>query len=171
MGQIKNIKLHIVTDIKYKTNKKNNMAYRHRVKAPLHQARVFLPQWFVKVFRPNSSIPQEDRIQLHVPTDMGKVDIRNYLQQIYNIPVEKVHTEIRRGWYEKIQCGNEVIFKKRADYKVAYVFLREGHTFKYPDVFPPLFTKEMEELDMSQGPEKEEEPPQKDYSKGWLGLD
>ena len=74
------------------SNNNNNMAYRHRVKAPIHQARVFLPQWFVKVVRPNSSIPQEDRIQLHVPTDMGKVDIRNYLQQIYNIPVEKVRT-------------------------------------------------------------------------------
>merc|ERR1712212_383620 len=148
MGQIKNIKLHIVTDIKLAgTNKHtHSMAYRHRVRAPLHQARVFMPQWFMKVVRPKNPDREEgDRIRFHVPIDMGKMDIRNYLEKIYNIPVEKVHTEIRRGKMTRTQVGVDMIFKKSADIKIAYVFLKEPHTFHYPEVFSPQSLLEAEQ--------------------------
>merc|ERR1740124_1222072 len=123
------------------------MAYRHRVRNPIHQARIFLPNWFVKVVRPGKElIGDDDVVQLHVPLDMGKIDIKHYLENIYEIPVAKVHTRIQRGkWKEKVY-GNDIIYKKTADYKVAYVFLKEG-TFKFPDMFPDITANEVDDDD------------------------
>ena len=44
------------------------MAYRNRVRNPRLQARIFLPNWFIKVVRPGNEQPS-DTVQLHVPLE------------------------------------------------------------------------------------------------------
>lgn len=131
------------------------MAYRNRVKTPLLQARIFLPQWYVKVVHPGKPIA-DDVVQLHVSLDMGKIDIRNYLEKIYGIPVDKVHTRIQPGKWKNEIYGNDLIHKKNDDYKVAYVYLREG-TFKFPQLFPEISTEEVEEEEEVKAPATIEE--------------
>lgn len=111
------------------------MAYRNRVRNPILQARIFLPKWFVKVVRPGRELP-DDTVQLHVPLDMSKIDIKNYMEKIYNIPVAKVNTRIQAGKVKTKVYRNDAIQYKTPDIKVAYVILKEG-SFKFPDVFPP----------------------------------
>ncbi|XP_057313183.1 39S ribosomal protein L23, mitochondrial-like [Hydractinia symbiolongicarpus] len=119
------------------------MAFRNRVRNPRLQARIFLPRWFVKVVRPGKDIP-DDTVQLHVPLDMSKIDIKNYMEKIYSVPVAKVHTRIQSGKVKQFVYGNDVVIKKTPDIKIAYVMLREG-TFKFPDMFPDLSPVESED--------------------------
>lgn len=111
------------------------MAYRNRIRNPVLQARIFLPKWFVKVVRPGRELP-DDTVQLHVPLDMSKIDIKNYMEKIYNIPVAKVNTRIQTGKVKTKVYRNDAIQYKSPDVKVAYVILKEG-SFKFPDLFPP----------------------------------
>ena len=112
-----------------------NMAYRHVVRNPKLQARIFLPNWFVKIVRPGREQP-DDTVQMHVPCDMGKIDIKNYMEAIYGIKVAKVHTRIQAGKVKSYTDRyNRILTRKTPDYKVAYVMLAEG-TFKFPQMFP-----------------------------------
>lgn len=110
------------------------MAYRHVVKKPQLQARIFLCNWYMKIVRPGREIP-ENTVQFHVPMDMSKLDIKNYLQSIYNVDVYKVNTRIQHGKTKSIVKNDKLVKKKLPDYKVAYVVLASG-TFKFPDLFP-----------------------------------
>uniref|UniRef100_A0A8D2QJJ5 Large ribosomal subunit protein uL23m n=1 Tax=Zonotrichia albicollis TaxID=44394 RepID=A0A8D2QJJ5_ZONAL len=52
---------------------------------------------------------------------MTKLDIRNYLERIYNVPVAAVRTRIQYGANNKRNHRNQRV--KKPDYKVAYVQL------------------------------------------------
>ncbi|CAH3014933.1 unnamed protein product [Porites evermanni] len=110
------------------------MAYRHVVKKPTLQARIFLCNWYMKIVRPGRELP-DNTVQFHVPMDMSKLDIRNYLQGIYKVDVYKVNTRIQHGKTKTIIKNDKLVKKKLPDYKVAYVTLASG-TFKFPDLFP-----------------------------------
>ena len=74
---------------------------------------------------------------------------------------------------KRIQCGTDMIFKKASDFKIAYVFLQEGHTFRYPEVFSRQSLIEMEEDPRigDGGGVGEEQPQPPNYANDWLGLD
>uniref|UniRef100_G3UPC9 Large ribosomal subunit protein uL23m n=1 Tax=Meleagris gallopavo TaxID=9103 RepID=G3UPC9_MELGA len=60
------------------------------------QLRIFRPNFFMLAVRPG--VPQpEDTVQFRVSMEMTKVDIRNYLEKIYNVPVAAVRTRIQYG--------------------------------------------------------------------------
>ncbi|XP_063492192.1 large ribosomal subunit protein uL23m isoform X6 [Symphalangus syndactylus] len=65
---------------------------------------------------------------------MTRVDLRNYLESIYNVPVAAVRTRVQHGSNKKRDHRNVRI--KKPDYKVAYVQLAHGQTFTFPDLFP-----------------------------------
>uniref|UniRef100_A0A8B9Z4F1 Large ribosomal subunit protein uL23m n=1 Tax=Buteo japonicus TaxID=224669 RepID=A0A8B9Z4F1_9AVES len=65
---------------------------------------------------------------------MTKVDIKNYLEKIYNVPVAAVRTRIQYGANNKRNHKNQRV--KKPDYKVAYVQLGQGQTFEFPNLFP-----------------------------------
>uniref|UniRef100_A0A8C3P5P2 Large ribosomal subunit protein uL23m n=1 Tax=Cyanoderma ruficeps TaxID=181631 RepID=A0A8C3P5P2_9PASS len=92
------------------------------------QLRIFRPNFFMLAVRPG--VPQpEDTVQFRVSMEMTKVDIRNYLERIYNVPVAAVRTRIQYGANNKRNHRNQRV--KKPDYKVAYVqlgfFLRRWH--------------------------------------------
>ncbi|XP_077609875.1 large ribosomal subunit protein uL23m isoform X3 [Crocuta crocuta] len=53
--------------------------------------------------------------------EMTRVDLRNYLERIYNVPVAAVRTRVQHGSNRKRDYRN--VRMKKPDYKVAYVQL------------------------------------------------
>ncbi|NXG77547.1 RM23 protein, partial [Baryphthengus martii] len=97
------------------------------------QLRIFRPNFFMLAVRPG--VPQpEDTVQFRVSMEMTKVDIKNYLEKIYNVPVAAVRTRIQYGANNKRNHKNQRV--KKPDYKVAYVQLGQGQTFRFPNLFP-----------------------------------
>jgi large subunit ribosomal protein L23 len=86
------------------------------------QARICLPNWYVKVVRPGKELP-ENEVMLHVPLKMTKLDVRNYLQSIYNVEVAKVNTRIQLGKTKTVLKRGQPKKMKLPDVKVAYVTL------------------------------------------------
>lgn len=69
---------------------------------------------------------------------MTNWDIRNYLEKIYKVQVGAVNSVIRAGALKKTQDG----IAKWEDYRIAYVTLPMGQTFKWPRLFPEEKSKE-----------------------------
>ncbi|KAI9523582.1 hypothetical protein NQZ68_026524 [Dissostichus eleginoides] len=84
------------------------------------QLRIFRPNWFLTLVRPGKEQPP-DTVQFRTPMEMTKYDIKNYLENIYNVPVGAVRTRIQFGSNKKRNHRNQKI--KQPDYKVAYVQL------------------------------------------------
>ncbi|XP_032214686.1 39S ribosomal protein L23, mitochondrial [Mustela erminea] len=97
------------------------------------QLRVFRTNFFIRLVRPGTAQP-EDTVQFRIPMEMTRVDLRNYLERIYNVPVAAVRTRVQHGSNRKRDHRNVRV--KRPDYKVAYVQLAHGQTFTFPDLFP-----------------------------------
>ncbi|XP_073203348.1 large ribosomal subunit protein uL23m isoform X2 [Lepidochelys kempii] len=84
------------------------------------QLRIFRPNFFMTLVRPG--VPQpEDTVQFRVSMQMTRVDVKNYLEKIYNVPVSVVRTRIQYGANNKRNHKNQKV--KKPDYKVAYVQL------------------------------------------------
>ncbi|KAG0719962.1 39S ribosomal protein L23, mitochondrial [Chionoecetes opilio] len=84
------------------------------------QLRVFLPNFVMKLVKPRDPQPA-NVVQFQVSVEMTKFDIKNYLEKIYNIPVENIVTHVRMGKFSRSKIGKYVI--KDDDYKVVYVTL------------------------------------------------
>ncbi|XP_022363105.1 39S ribosomal protein L23, mitochondrial isoform X1 [Enhydra lutris kenyoni] len=115
------------------------------------QLRVFRTNFFIRLVRPGTAQP-EDTVQFRIPMEMTRVDLRNYLERIYNVPVATVRTRVQHGSNRKRDHRNVRV--KSPDYKVAYVqlirmpscmrfcpsgnsaALAHGQTFTFPDLFP-----------------------------------
>ncbi|XP_034869656.1 39S ribosomal protein L23, mitochondrial [Mirounga leonina] len=97
------------------------------------QLRVFRTNFFIRLVRPGSVQP-DDTVQFRIPMEMTRVDLRNYLERIYNVPVAAVRTRVQHGSNRKRDYRN--VRMKKPDYKVAYVQLAHGQTFTFPDLFP-----------------------------------
>lgn len=66
-------------------------------------------------------IEENKQLELKVPLDMNKFEIREYLEKIYGIKVAKVNTLIRLGKTRRFQDKN--FTRKDKDWKKAYVTL------------------------------------------------
>ncbi|XP_068800914.1 large ribosomal subunit protein uL23m [Struthio camelus] len=97
------------------------------------QLRLFRPDFFMAAVRPGVAQPA-DTAQFRVSMEMTKVDIKNYLEKIYNVPVAAVRTRIQYGAHNRRNHKNQRV--KKPDYKVAYVQLGQGQTFQFPNLFP-----------------------------------
>ncbi|KAM9763819.1 large ribosomal subunit protein uL23m [Dama dama] len=97
------------------------------------QLRVFRTNFFIQLVRPGTAQP-EDTVQFRIPMEMTRVDLKNYLERIYSVPVAAVRTRVQHGSNRRRDHRNVRI--KQPDYKVAYVQLAHGQTFTFPDLFP-----------------------------------
>lgn len=97
------------------------------------QLRVFLPNFFMKLVKPE--VPQPPNVvNFIVSTEMSKFDIKNYLEKIYKVPVDSVVTYNKMGKTKRSTVGGYIV--KDDDYKLAFVTLPKGETFEFPDLFP-----------------------------------
>ncbi|XP_034071771.1 39S ribosomal protein L23, mitochondrial [Gymnodraco acuticeps] len=150
-----------------------------RVLYPLYQLgnpqlRIFRPNWFLTLVRPGKEQPP-DTVQFRTPMEMTKYDIKNYLENIYNVPVGAVRTRIQFGSNKKRNHLNQKI--KQPDYKVAYVQLAQGQTFSFPDVFPEKdktpeegSMEEMEQKFMEDEKQRQKLDPRRGGVTEWFGL-
>ncbi|XP_035557810.1 large ribosomal subunit protein uL23m isoform X5 [Canis lupus baileyi] len=60
------------------------------------QLRIFRTNFFIQLVRPGTAQP-EDTVQFRIPMEMTRVDLRNYLERIYNVPVAAVRTRVQHG--------------------------------------------------------------------------
>ncbi|XP_066232315.1 large ribosomal subunit protein uL23m isoform X1 [Saccopteryx leptura] len=97
------------------------------------QLRIFRTNFFIQLVRPGTAQP-EDTVQFRIPMEMTRVDLKNYLERIYSVPVAAVRTRVQHGSNRKRDSRNVRV--KKPDYKVAYVQLAHGQTFTFPDLFP-----------------------------------
>ncbi|XP_028408407.1 39S ribosomal protein L23, mitochondrial-like [Dendronephthya gigantea] len=110
------------------------MAYKHVVRNPRLQARIFLPEWFMKVVRPTKAVPDNLAI-FHVPMEMSRFDVKNYLESIYKINVAKVNIRIQTGKAQRVMMKNGAVkLQQHPDVKIAYVTMTDTK-FTFPDMF------------------------------------
>lgn len=95
----------------------------------------------MKLIKPE--VPQPPNVvQFVVSMEMSKFDVKNYLEKIYNVPVDNVVTHVRMGKLRRSRVGGYVV--KDDDYKVVYVSLPKGEKFEFPDLFPEEKEKELD---------------------------
>ncbi|XP_054707326.1 probable 39S ribosomal protein L23, mitochondrial [Uloborus diversus] len=96
------------------------------------QLRIFLPNFWMKLVKPPKNVPA-NQVHFIVPFEMTAVDVKNYLEKIYAVPVAQVRTQLYTGDIKK-NFKNYLI--KEEDYKMAFVTLPEEVKFEFPDLFP-----------------------------------
>ncbi|XP_070283201.1 large ribosomal subunit protein uL23m isoform X1 [Myotis yumanensis] len=137
------------------------------------QLRVFRTNFFIQLVRPGTAQP-EDTVQFRIPMEMTRVDLRNYLERIYSVPVAAVRTRVQHGSNRKRDHRNVRV--KKPDHKVAYVQLAHGQTFTFPDLFPekPSPKDGSTEDDLQAVMEEQRQRQRQDPRRGgvpqWFGL-
>jgi len=94
-------------------------------------------------FIQNTTAKPKNRIEFIVHDGMSKIDVKNYLEKIYNVPVVSVDMRIVQGATRNAR--NKQYIVKDDDYKMAYVTLPKDYKFEWPDLFPAdKLAKELE---------------------------
>ncbi|XP_060014197.1 large ribosomal subunit protein uL23m isoform X2 [Lagenorhynchus albirostris] len=106
---------------------------------------------------------------------MTRVDLRSYLERIYNVPVAAVRTRVQHGSNRRRDYRNVRI--KKPDYKVAHVQLAHGQTFTFPDLFPEKkraegssVTEDLQDQVLEDQRRRQSCDPRLGGVPGWFGL-
>lgn len=84
------------------------------------QLRVFMTDFWMKLVRPQTTpTPPNNVVTFHCSMEMTNHDVKNYLTNIYKIPVVDVRTEVRIG--EFVRDPVKAYIKKKDDFKLALV--------------------------------------------------
>lgn len=84
------------------------------------QLRIFLPDFWMKLVRPEQNQPK-NVVLFHCSMEMTRHDVKNYLRDIYKVPVVEVRTRIELGEFK--QNFYKKYIQKKDDIKYAYVTL------------------------------------------------
>ncbi|KAK9509614.1 hypothetical protein O3M35_006884 [Rhynocoris fuscipes] len=107
------------------------------------QLRIFLPNFWMKLVRPLYKQPS-NIVQFITPTQMTDYDIKNYLEKIYKVEVAEIRSQIEEGTLKRQRIRGYVI--KDNDFRRAFVKLKDGETFEFPDICKEKADKEDEEF-------------------------
>jgi len=86
----------------------------------------------MKILRPEISMPK-NQVLFECNMQMNEHDVKNYLEQIYDVPVHHVRLTLHKG-EQRFHATAITDYGRHPDYKLAYVTLRNGETFEYPPV-------------------------------------
>ncbi|CAK8683383.1 unnamed protein product [Clavelina lepadiformis] len=130
------------------------------VKFPLHyegapQRRLFIPEWYITLAKPKEKMPK-NYVRFHVPADMTKYDMKEYLDKIYNTkvlnvrlsPVNYVRYKEPLPWRIKKMSEDAPTpyqWKFIEPWKIAHIFLADEQEFEFPN---PLKNEDDEENEM-----------------------
>jgi len=100
------------------------------------QLRVFLPNFWMKLVKPTvvfgkAAVP-ENKVQFIVSPAMTRIDVKNYLEKIYNVPVLNVKTVNQLGKTRQNAYGAYIV--KDDDQKIAFVTLPPDYKFEWPEL-------------------------------------
>ena len=98
-----------------------------------------MPNIRMVVSNPAVRSPNENvkKFEVKVACNMGKIDIRNFLESVYDIRVLKVNTMVYNGKWKRSRFGT---FYKKPDFKKAIVTYAETNENMLPS--PSSFTEE-----------------------------
>lgn len=85
----------------------------------------------MKLVKPQHNQPK-NVVEFHVSMEMTRMDIKNYLEKIYDVHPVYVNTRIALG---KTYMPEKFVVKED-DIKIAYVVLPKDQSFKFPDIVP-----------------------------------
>jgi len=111
-----------------------------KVSFPLHyegapQRRLYMPEWYVKMVKPDEPMPK-NYVQFHIPNDMTKYDLKEYLDEIYNVKVLNIKLEVvgyqKYQWRQPWKPGG-FEWKFMDPYHIAHCYLPRGEKFEFPD--------------------------------------
>ncbi|XP_063971098.1 large ribosomal subunit protein uL23m-like [Lytechinus pictus] len=134
------------------------------------QNRVFFTDFCMKLVK-NKKPQPPNVVTFECDIQMTKFDIKNYLENVYKVPVARVNTSVIYVPFKRNHRNERV--KLREDYKLAYVTLAEGQTFEFPELFPDTEEKKNEEM-AEELKEKEKNAAKQFAARGgvpsWFGL-
>lgn len=127
------------------------------------QRRLFFPDWYLTLVKPRPEMPS-NYVRFHVPADMTKYDMKEYLEKVYDVPVMSVRLSIVNYMRYKSPLITKASREGRPRYewkflepwKIAHVFLGEGKTFEYPDVFKVIDDEILGEEELGKSNDMEE---------------
>eukprot|EP00471_Norrisiella_sphaerica_P000061 CAMPEP_0184481646 /NCGR_PEP_ID=MMETSP0113_2-20130426/3201_1 /TAXON_ID=91329 /ORGANISM="Norrisiella sphaerica, Strain BC52" /LENGTH=101 /DNA_ID=CAMNT_0026860887 /DNA_START=20 /DNA_END=325 /DNA_ORIENTATION=- len=92
------------------------------------------PNAIYKIVRPGKKLAPNE-VLFHVPIWHNKVQIKNYLEELYNVEIERVDTTVMLGKTKSVQTKRmrTKFMIKKPDVKKAYVTLK-NQTFSYPSL-------------------------------------
>ena len=97
------------------------------------QLRIFLPNFWLKLIKPEHNQPK-NVVEFQCSMEMTQLDVKNYLEKIYNVHPVHVRTRIALG--KTYIPTNFKFVAKKDDMKIAYVTLPKTETFTFPDIIP-----------------------------------
>lgn len=96
------------------------------------QLRVFLPDFWMRLVRPPKEVAvPKNKVQFVVPLKMSCLDVKDYLEKIYKVPVMDVNVATVAGKTHQ-HSKEERTYKD--DRKVAFVTLPADRSFDFPEV-------------------------------------
>jgi len=85
---------------------------------------IVFPNAVFTMIRPGKPMPPND-VVFRVPLNMNKIQIKDYIEEIYKVPVVRVNTSIFIG---KLRVSRKGHYYKRPDWKKAIVTLTQPFT-------------------------------------------
>nr|XP_022337033.1 39S ribosomal protein L23, mitochondrial-like [Crassostrea virginica] len=122
-------------------------AFRYPIYRPGNpQTRLFLPQFWMKILRDERNRSPPNSVHFEVHREMGKHDIRQYLEKIYEVKILKIRTYTLEGNKTHERSNDEPWLRTTFtttmfDRKFAFVTL-EDSTFEFPDITKGYQTKQ-----------------------------
>ena len=112
--------------------------------------RIFLPDFWIKLVetpkKGHQQLPK-NAAAFEVDPRMSKLDVREYLEKIYKLPVREVRTMNVMGeitWDNPKDRIKRRALWKEEDKKVAFVFFRKDFVAEFPDLFEEMKDEEVE---------------------------
>ncbi|XP_033740222.1 39S ribosomal protein L23, mitochondrial-like [Pecten maximus] len=100
------------------------------------QNRVFLCQFWMKLIQDRTFELPNDRVHFEIHPQMSVLDVKQYLEKIYNVDVLKVRSYRKKGYtFEEKSLSMKSVDKgKIPPVKVACVQLGGEHKFTFPNL-------------------------------------
>merc|ERR1719354_645312 len=100
------------------------------------QRRLYMPEWYVTMVKPDEKNLPKNYVKFHIPADMTKYDLKEYLDKVYGVKVMNIKLTI--VGYQKYKFPTPWIkggykWEFMDPYHEAHVYLPRGETFEYPD--------------------------------------
>jgi large subunit ribosomal protein L23 len=88
------------------------------------------PNYIFTMLKPSKDYGAS-KVVFKVPLQVNKLIIKNYVEELYNVKIDKVNTMIYQGKSKRDRDGRPI---KRPDWKKAIITLADGKEFKFPSL-------------------------------------
>lgn len=130
------------------------------VQFPIHYEgaparRLFFPEWYITCVKPKYDMPK-NYVRFHIPADMTRYDLKEYLKKIYDLPVSSIKLGVVGHMkYKSYNMMGGYEWKFMDPYKIAHVMLGDGQSFHFPTLFNDESLTQIQELEKFENEQKD----------------